>query len=197
MSEFVFRTAAEIEAGLPHLRQSPADHGVLEAIVIRPGPGKRQSLMACRLSPEAGTEGDRWADNCWLKLPDGGPDPDVQICIMNARMIQLIAGDKPSWSQAGDNLFVDFDLRRENLLTGQRLRIGACLVEITGQPHNGCQKFGERFGSDALAWVNSPQGKQLRLRGVYAKVIQAAIVRVGDPIIKVPSDLPLDSAAGR
>ena len=178
-------TEAEILDGMENVKRSPQDNGLLEAIIIRPGSEQRLSLTQCRLSPEGGTEGDAWARGCWLKLPDGSPHPDVQICITNSRMIHLLACDKHRWQLAGDNLFVDLDLSRENLHTGQLLGIGDCVVEITEQSHNGCTKFRKRFGASALDFVNSPTGKQLRLRGIYAKVIQAGDVRVGDRIMKL------------
>ena len=184
MTQFTHLTEQEITDGLAEVLKSPPDFGTLKAIVIRPGDEERRSLQECRLSPEGGTEGDAWARGCWLALPDGSPDPDVQICIMNSRMIDLVACDKSRWELAGDNLFVDLDLSRENLQTGQLLSIGECVIEITEQPHNGCSKFSQRFGAPALKVVNSPAGKQLRLRGVYAKVITAGLVRVGDLITK-------------
>ena len=104
---------------------------------------------------------------------------------MNSRMINLLAGEKQRWELAGDNLFIDLDLSRENLQAGQLLRIGECVMEITEQSHNGCAKFSQRFGPSALKVVNSPTGKELRLRGIYAKVIKAGDVSVGDRITKL------------
>jgi MOSC domain-containing protein YiiM len=185
MSHALHLTETEILDGLTEVRRSPQDKGLLEAIVIRPGSEERLSLQRCRLSPEGGTEGDAWARGCWLKLPDGRPHPDVQICIMNSRMIDLVAGNRDRWELAGDNLIVDLDLSRENLGAGQLLSIGECVIEITEQSHNGCSKFSQRFGPSALKVVNSPTGKELRLRGIYAKVIKAGDIHVGDLITKL------------
>lgn len=182
MSILSFRTDEEILQALEHVKQSPSDGGILKAIVIRPKPNERIRLTFCRLSPEGGTDGDNWARGCWKTLPDGRPHPDVQICITNSRMIDLVAIENDRWELAGDNLFVDFDLSCESLVTGQRLHIGESIIEITDIPHNGCKKFSQRFGEAALRAVNSPLGKQLRLRGVYSKVIQAGEVRVGDVV---------------
>jgi MOSC domain-containing protein YiiM len=104
---------------------------------------------------------------------------------MNARCIALIAGDRDQWAIAGDNLFVDFDLSKDNLPPGTRLKIGQCILEITRKPHNGCSKFKGRFGVAALKFVNSREGKSLRLRGVHARVIVGGMIAVGDRIEKV------------
>ncbi len=40
----------------------------------------------------------------------------------------------------------------------------------------------ERFGMAAMRWVSSAEGKELRLRGLNARVIQAGEVRVGDAV---------------
>ncbi len=179
------RTRAELEAELPGIVASPADNGMLRAIVIRPKPGQRTQLAACEISLAGGVHGDNWADGCWKETEDGRPHPDVQICIMNARCIAAIAGERENWPPAGDNLFVDLDLTRENLPTGQRLAIGSAIVEVTAEPHNGCQNFVNRYGRDATVFVNTGEGRRLRLRGIYARVVQDGRASVGDVVRKV------------
>jgi len=43
-----------------------------------------------------------------------------------------------------------------------------------------CGKFVERFGLDAMKFVNSELGTQLHLRGICARVVQPGAIRVGD-----------------
>jgi polynucleotide kinase-phosphatase len=173
------------EFGLPQIRQSPTDDGLLKAIVIRPATDERVSLTECEISPELGVHGDNWADGCWMSLPDGRPHPDVQVAIMNARTIALIAREESRWPLAGDNLYVDLDLGRDNLPCGQQLAVGSAVLEITAVAHCGCRKFADRYGSDAVRFVNSEIGETLRLRGVYARILQTGVIRVGDVIRKL------------
>ena len=65
----------------------------------------------------------------------------MQLNIMNARVTALVAEDPERWPLAGDQLYVDFDLSKENLPAGTRLEIGDAVVEVTAMPHLGCQKF--------------------------------------------------------
>lgn len=189
------RSHEELDGGQGLIGEAPRDQGRLEAIVVRPAQGERQSLARVDLSPEGGVHGDHWAKGCWKSLPDGRPDPDVQICIMNARVIRLIAGDIANWPPAGDNLFIDLDLGRSNLMPGQRLALGSTILEITAVPHNGCKKFIERYGLAATQFVNSKAGKERRLRGIYAKVIEAGTVSVDDVASKLEPDLSRRSSS--
>ncbi|MFO1090295.1 MAG: hypothetical protein U1E46_12035 [Hyphomicrobiales bacterium] len=176
---------AQLEAGLAHILASPKDGGRLEAIVSRPGHGERLDLSTAWISLAGGVEGDHWAKGCWKTTPEGKPDPDVQICIMNARCIALVAGERSNWPPAGDNLFVDMDLSFDNLPAGTRLELGGALLEITAVPHLGCNSFIERYGRDACVFVNTGEGRKNRLRGVYARVMRDGQIAVGDVLRKV------------
>ncbi len=175
----------ELEAGLAAAGASPRDRGRLDAIVIRPQHDSRQSLRSSEISLARGVHGDHWEQGCWMSTDDGAPHPDVQICIMNSRVAQLVARDRAHWPLAGDNLFVDLDLGPENLPPGQRLGVGSAVLEISPVPHLGCQKFAARFGRDAVRFVNSAEGKARHLRGIYARVVRDGTIAVGDVVSKI------------
>lgn len=178
-------TTADLLAGLPQVQAAPAQHGQLRGIIRRPDTDVREVLEAGELTAAAGLVGDRWAARCTRRLPSGALNPDTQLTLMNVRMLALLTRDESRWPEAGDNLLVDLDLSQANLPVGQRLRIGSAILEITAEPHNGCAKFSRRFGPEALKFVNSPAGKALHLRGVYAQVVADGHVRVGDTITKL------------
>jgi MOSC domain-containing protein YiiM len=185
MSTERYFTQAELEAGLPEVRRAPGDGGTLVQIVVRPDKKLRELAQSCTVTPEAGIPADHWARHCTHQLPDGRLNPETQITLMNSRCLALVAGSRDRWPLAGDNLLVDLDLSEANLATGQRLKIGEAILEITAKPHTGCSKFSKRFGADALKFVNSPEGKALRLRGVHAQVVQPGRITVGDRIEKL------------
>jgi hypothetical protein len=178
-------TMEQLEAGLDYIRQSPDDNGVLEMIVRRPRTDEREVLEVGELDRTEGLKGDNWSTRGSDLTEDGSAHPDMQLNLMNSRVIALLAQDKERWQLAGDQLFVDMDLSAENLPPGSRLAIGSALIEVTDQPHTGCKKFAERFGADAMRFVNTPMGRKLNLRGINAKVVQSGEVRVGDLVRKV------------
>ncbi len=178
-------TMAELELGLAAIRQSPKDEGVLELIVRRPHIEAREVLQRAELNLENGLVGDNWRQRGSSRTIDGSAHPDMQINIMNSRVINLLAGQKDHWQLAGDQLYIDIDLSNENLPPGTKLAIGSAMVEVTDQPHTGCKKFMARFGLDALKFVNSPVGKELRLRGINARVAQAGLIQIGNLVKKI------------
>jgi hypothetical protein len=178
-------TTEELEAGLDEVRRSPKDEGVLELIVRRPLVDEREVLEEGELHLSDGLVGDNWRTRGSSRTPDGSPHPDMQLNVINARAIALLARHKERWPLAGDQLFIDMDLGAENVPAGTRLTIGSAVIEVTAQPHTGCKKFVARFGLDALKFVSSAVGRQHNLRGVNAKVIQPGVIRVGDTVRKI------------
>lgn len=178
-------TTVELEAGLENIRQSPKDNSVLGMIVRRPRVEEREVITEGRLDLVEGLEGDNWKARGSSSTPDKSAHPEMQINIMNSRVIGLLAQEKERWQLAGDQLYIDMDLSIENLPAGTKLSIGEAILEVTPVPHSGCKKFTERFGLEAMKFVNSPLGKELHLRGVNAKVIQAGTIRTGDIVKKL------------
>jgi MOSC domain-containing protein YiiM len=176
---------AELEAGLAHIRQSPKTEGALVLIVRRPEVDVREVLPEGELSLTEGLVGDNWRLRGSSRTGDGSAHPDMQLNLINARALALIAQDEERWQLAGDQLIVDLDLSKENLPPGTQLALGTAIIEVTAQPHTGCNKFAARFGVDAAKWVNSPAGKELQLRGINARVVQPGKIRVGDAVTKI------------
>ena len=101
--------------------------------------------------------------NNYLNNPAGiGEHPDIVVIL------------------AGDQLYLDMDLSKENLPPGTRLAVGGAIIEVTEPPHTGCKKFAARFGKDAVVFVNTGLGKTQNFRGICAKVIQSGDIKTGD-----------------
>ncbi len=175
----------ELEAALDHLRAAPKDEGVVELIVRRPETDHREVLDQAELDPVKGLIGDNWCVRPSTRTPDGSPHPEMQINIINSRVAALVAQEKDRWQLAGDQLYIDLDLSRENLPAGSQIAIGSTVLEVSPLPHTGCKKFVARFGLDAMKFVNSPIGKELCLRGINAKIIQGGVIQIGQTVRKI------------
>ena len=173
---------ADLTDGLEDIRRSPADDGRLCLIVRRPEIDAREVLGQATLDTAAGLIGDNWRVKFSSATPNGEPDRRGQVTVTNWRGMLHIAGSEERVPLAGDQLYVDLDLSYENLPAGTRLSIGTAVLEVTDKPHRGCAKFKQRFGSDALRFVNGGEGLLLRLRGINTRVVQSGQVQVGDPV---------------
>jgi hypothetical protein len=177
--------AEELQAGLDHIRSSPKGEGVLDLIVRRQAVNEREVLEQAELDPSQGLVGDTWNRRRSKSTPDGSPNIEMQLTVMNSRVAALVAQEKDRWPLAGDQLYLDLDLSAGNLPAGTRLAVGSAVIEVTVPPHLGCQKFVARFGQEAMKFVNSPLGRELRLRGLHARVVQAGQIRAGDLAQKI------------
>ena len=178
-------TTEQLEAGLDDIRDAPKDAGVVHLIVRRPETLEREILDEGQLDTVEGLVGDNWKARGSGQTADGSADPECQITIMNSRVTQLVAQDKDRWHLAGDQFYVEMDISKENLPAGTRLAIGDAVLEVSAKPHTGCGKFVERFGADAMKFVNSAIGREMCLRGINTWVIQSGAVSVGDTVRKL------------
>ena len=172
--------ADELQAGLEHILDSPGDDGELRMIVRRPAVNEREVVTTAQLDTERGLVGDSWFSRGDEERPGQAADPNVQLTLMNARVAELVADGTERMPLAGDQLYIDLDLSDENLPPGTRLALGGAVIEVTDEPHTGCKKFAERYGKDAIVFVNSGFGRRQNFRGINARIIQAGEIRVGD-----------------
>lgn len=189
MSDVKHLSMQELENGLGNIRLAPSDDGQLVLIVRRSEPDKRETLLQAELNGVEGVAGDNWSRRSGTIMPGNLPNPNTQLTLMNSRAVALVAQSEERWPLAGDQLYVDMDLSIENLPAGTRLSIGQAIIEVSALPHTGCEKFKQRFGLDALKFVNSPEGKSLRLRGLNAKVIMPGTIQVGALVQKIKASV--------
>jgi MOSC domain-containing protein YiiM len=169
-------TAEDFETRWLAAEPAPRGSGTVELICVRVGGGVHEAPASVEVTVEEGVAGDRWSRG-------KRPSVDAQVTLMNVRVARLVNQDGLPLDAPGDNFFVDLDLAEESLPVGTRLRIGTALLEVSPAPHTGCKTFRERFGLDALTWVND-RGER-RLRGMNCRVLEAGTVAVGDVVAAV------------
>ena len=169
-------TFEELEAGWLADPGTRGARGRVRVIVVRLGDGAHALPPSCQVEVAGGIVGDRWSRA-------EAPHPEAQVTLMSARVCELLGGGTHRLDRAGDNFVLDgLDLSEAALPAGTRLRVGGAVLEVTAKSHLGCAKFSERFGQDALRWVNWKDHRERRLRGVNCKIIEAGTVALGDEI---------------
>jgi hypothetical protein len=149
----------------------------LEKIVLRKPDGSRESVLTCILDEERGVIGDRWelsTKKC----------KEEQIAVMSSVVAEIIANGQ-SLELFGDNLFVDADFELPMFPIGSQWQLGGAILQVSSEPHNGCSKFKQRFGVDALKITALKNNRSLRLRGIYVFVISSGQVTVGDSFVQL------------
>ncbi len=181
MSTVTHLEMTELEGNLEEIRRSPRREGELSLIVRRPRSGEREVIDEGELTVAEGLVGDNWS----TRTPDVPLEPERQLTIMNSRVAGLLAQEAERWQLFGDQLYIDLELSEANLPVGTRIELGEAVIEVTPIDHTGCKKFAERFGVDAVKFVSTSVGKEMRLRGMYAKVVQPGLIRAGDVVRKL------------
>lgn len=174
----------QLEQRVASLPPAPTNDGAVSMLLIRPKTNEREVVSTIHVVPGEGIVGDNYVARGNSKTDDGKAHPEAQICVMNSRVLDVIAdGDSDLYQLAGDQILADFDLSTDNAPAGTRFAIGTAIFEVANKPHNGCAKFAERFGMDAARFANSD--KVQRYRGINVMVVQEGDVSVGDAITKV------------
>lgn len=178
-------TLAECEAALEHINAAPRDGAVIEQLCFRTGYAERSFPEQLDLSAEHGIIGERWAYDAWLKLPDGRPDPRIQVSIFSQRVVDLCWRNRLETPHPGDPIVVDMNLSVENMPVGQQLRAGSAIVEVSDVFNTACVKWQQRYGGASLRWINLAENKPYRLRGILCKIVRDGRVQLGDRLEKI------------
>lgn len=156
------------------LPAAPRDRGTLDLLVARGPRGERTLPTEARLTVAGGLPGDRWAG-------DDRYGADYQLATTRTDFARTVANGQ-DLQLHGDNLFLTLDLSDDNLPVGSRVRIGGALLQVTPVAHNGCKKWAQRFGLPPMQLNMAPRMRGVHLRGIYLRVIEDGVVRVGDAV---------------
>jgi hypothetical protein len=170
-------TRAALETAIADLPPAPRDRGSVQLLVARGQAGERFLHDAAELTREGGMPGDRWFGN-------GRYGPNYQLATTRSDFARVVANGQPL-ELHGDNLYLHLDISSENLPPGSLVQLGGALTMVTPQAHNGCKKWVQRFGLDAMQLNLAPAYRGLHLRGIYLQVVEDGTVRVGDPAVVV------------
>jgi hypothetical protein len=173
-------TMATLMAALPHILAAPKDNAPIHSLCLRPGYGERHHPTHLRLTRAEGIPGERWATAPWLRLPDGSPDPRIQISILPVRVMDMVWRDRDAAPHPGDPITADLDCSVANLPPGTLLRCGTAVLRVSDLFNAACAKWKVRYGADARAFIDAPGHPDLRLRGILCAVEQDGEVTLDD-----------------
>lgn len=163
-------TMAELTGALPHILAAPKDDAPIHSLCLRPGYGERHFPSSIRMTRAQGIPGERWLTAPWLKLPNGDPDPAIQVSILPVRVMDLVWRDREATPHPGDPIVADLDCSIANLRPGTLLQAGTAVLKVSDHFNQACAKWKVRYGADARAFIDAPGHPALRLRGILCAV---------------------------
>ncbi len=178
------KTVEQLEALYRALPPQPTEMARVNALGVRPGPDLREERTSIVFDPERGAIGDRWERKTWLYLPDGRPDPRVQVALCNSVVLGMIQAATGVSHHPGDTIFTDLDLSTQNLPAGARLQVGPVVLEVSDVENDACAKFAAHYGASVFDWIRRPENRSRRLRGLFARVVTGGTVTLGDVVRK-------------
>ncbi len=164
------------DATLANVMEAPKTDAPIHILCLRPDRGSRDFPPSLTLSRTLGVLGDRWLTTSWLTLPDGSPDPRIQVSILPKRVLDLVWKDGAL--HPGDQIVADLDMSEDNLPVGRLIQAGTAVLRVSDEPNLGCVKWKVRYGAESLDWIAAHPA--LRLRGVLCSVEQDGTLHLGD-----------------
>lgn len=183
MTDFV--TAEALAAALPDVLAAPDTDAPVHLLCARPGYNKRVFADRLTLTRAEGVVGDFEMSKPWLKLPDGDPDPRIQVSILSLRVLNLVWRNRDSVAHPGDTIIADLNMSEANLPAGSLIRAGTAVLRVSDLWNDGCVKWKVRYGRDAYKWVSAPAHEHLRLRGILCSIEEDGEVALGDTITRL------------
>ncbi|MBL4928316.1 hypothetical protein [Fuscibacter oryzae] len=175
-----FVTTEELSVALPHVLAAPKTDAPIHSLCFRPGFNQRQFPESLTLTVTGGVPGERWLTQPWLKLPDGQPDPAIQVSILPTRVMDLVWRDREGTPQPGDTITADLDCGLDNLPEGTLIGAGTAVLRVSSVFNDACVKWKVRYGQAAKDWIVAPGHPDLRLRGALCSIVKDGEVRLTD-----------------
>ena len=179
-----FATHAALAAAIPTIQGAPKDDVPIDTLCFRPGYGAREFPAQIEVTRFGGITGERWLKAPWLKLPDGSPDPAIQVSILGRRVHDAVRFDPQNMLHPGDTIVADLDCSVANMPRGTLLKIGSAVLRVSGVFNTACVKWKARYGAEAFEWINEPEYRPLRLRGLLCSIHQDGVISKKDRILK-------------
>jgi hypothetical protein len=178
-------TAEELERSLPSVLAAPRTDTTVALLCSRPDYKLRTFPERLELSRELGVVGDFEMGKPWLKLPDGRPDPRIQVSLLPLRVLDLVWRNRATVAHPGDQIVADLNMSTDNLPPGTLLKVGSATLRVSDLWNDGCARWRVRYGRAALNWVARPDHERLRLRGILCSIERDGVVALRDPICKL------------
>ena len=173
---------ATLEAATDHVNAAPRDSATIEMLCNRPDFGARNFTDRLAVTRAGGVENCRWTKFPWMTLEDGSPDPRIQVCVLQRRVLDLVWKDGDETVHPGDTFIADMNMSEENLPAGTLLKAGSAVLRVTDVWNNACTKWKARYGVDALEWVRA--SPELRLRGILCEIVEDGVLENGARVEK-------------
>ncbi len=173
-------TATALTAALPQVLAAPKTDALIAMLCFRPGFNQRMFPETLTLTRTSGIPGERWLTAPWLRLPDGAPDPRIQVSLLPSRVADLVWQDRDTTIHPGDPIIADLDMTHANLPPGTLIKAGTAVLRVSDEPNAGCVKWKARYGEAAMDWIAAPEHALLRLRGVLCSVQVDGVVALTD-----------------